>query len=170
MSCLGVLFAVDGKTVDKLKKVKREERPDYISDYLEEEWFEKKPDLTQELDKSWDAMHRMFCGGDLLYGNDHYPLCGVVLGGKVLYGDGDDEDDYIIILKTPDMVKDVAKAISEVTQDDCRRKYFSIGAEKYGFQLTEEDFKYTWDWLQNTIDFWKNAAEKELYVIFSIDQ
>ena len=44
MGCLGVLFAVDESEAMKLEKVKRAERPSYISEELEENYFKKFPE------------------------------------------------------------------------------------------------------------------------------
>ena len=102
MSCLGVLFAVPEDVVRKLGDMLLEERPEYISEELEEEYFEEYPERTYELDKSWDAMHRLLTDGTLSFGGEE-PLAKAVLGGDVLYFD-EDHDDYIITAKTPDEV------------------------------------------------------------------
>ncbi|MBW5411408.1 DUF1877 domain-containing protein, partial [Brachyspira hampsonii] len=41
MGCLGVLFALSDKDLNKLLKTSRLERPDFVSEYLEEIYFEK---------------------------------------------------------------------------------------------------------------------------------
>ena len=59
MGCLAVLFALDDQDVRKLVQVKRENRAEYMHEEIEEVFFEEYPEYTCELDKSWDAMHRM---------------------------------------------------------------------------------------------------------------
>ncbi|MCZ9888898.1 DUF1877 family protein [Brachyspira hyodysenteriae] len=58
MGCLGVFFALSDRDLNKLLKTSRFERPDFISEDLEEIYFEKHTKYIYELDKSWDAMHR----------------------------------------------------------------------------------------------------------------
>ena len=51
MSCLGVLFAVPEDVVKHIRALPMAQRPEYISDELEEEYFEEYPERTAELDK-----------------------------------------------------------------------------------------------------------------------
>lgn len=132
MSCLGVLFALAEKDVDKLRAVPRAERFGYMYEEIERIYFEDYPEYKQEMDKSWDAMHRMLTDGSLVYGNQNQPLCYVVLGGEVLYG----EDDGILVLKTPEQVGQAAHMLSRRDKETCRRAYSSIDEEEYGFPLS----------------------------------
>jgi hypothetical protein len=50
----------------------------------------------------------------------------------------------IMSLKDPSEVRDIAAALSEITEAEFRRRYFQIDAKGYGFPLSEEDFAYTW--------------------------
>jgi len=53
MSCLGVLFSLDEKEVEKLKSYDADsERLEYLQHGIEEIYFEKFPDRIAELDKS----------------------------------------------------------------------------------------------------------------------
>jgi len=65
MSCLAVLFALDEQDVEKLRTVKRSERAYYMHNNIEEVFFDVYPAYVCELDKSWDAMHRMPTDGNL---------------------------------------------------------------------------------------------------------
>lgn len=169
MSCLGALFAVNAAVVKKIKDLPRCKRPDFISTELEEDYFNHHPDLLESLDKSWDAMHRTLTNGYLSFDKPDSPLGLVILGGELLYW-GENERDYIITLKTPGQVAEIAAALPKFTKEECRRRYFSIPEEDYEFPLNEDDFKYTWEYLSGTIDFWQRAAEKNLYVLFTVDQ
>ena len=73
----------------------------------------------------------------------------MVLGGELLYTDSD----FIMVLKTPEQVRDVATALPGVTEAEFRRRYFGINPDSYGFPLSEEDFGYTWGWFQGVRDF-----------------
>ncbi|MDL2275957.1 YfbM family protein [Desulfosarcina sp. OttesenSCG-928-G10] len=165
------MFAVEEDVVNHIKGLPQEERADYISDELEEIWFAEHRDRVYELDKSWDAMHRVLTDGNLFYcGNDHFPLGGVILGGEVLYGDEEDEDDYIITCTPPDQVRAIFGALSDFSEAQCRNQYFTIDPEVYGLPLTNEDFDYTWQYLEGSVGFWRRAAEQGLYVLFTADQ
>ena len=42
MSCLGVLFSIDGSEAEKLKKMEREDIVEYIQEEIEEVYFNEK--------------------------------------------------------------------------------------------------------------------------------
>ncbi|MHA3787807.1 YfbM family protein [Flavobacterium hauense] len=174
MACLGVLFSLDEKTVLKLKSFETdEERLDFLQEEIEEDLMSNHPDKFVELDKSWDALHRSltdgkfeWTNGQMELANGNFPLNHTILGGQQLYF----QDDYIMSLKTPEQVVEILKAISLVTQKTLRDGYKRIDSEDYGFELTDEDFDYTWEWFQESLEFWKNAASEKRYVLFTVDQ
>lgn len=180
MGCLAVLFALNEEDVEKLRLVKREERAEYMHEEIEEIFFDQYPEYTCELDKSWDAMHRMLTDGNLNFENKYPPLCNVIFGGEFLYGlvresSGEvftpqEEEDEYMILKTPEQVAEIARALPEKTKAECRQCYDRIDAEDYGFTPDEDDFEYTWEYLQYSLDFWKKAAEEKRYVLFTVDR
>ena len=94
----------------------------------------------------------------------------IIMGGDVLYGNGDDEEDYIITLKKADVVKDIASKIETITKEQFKEKYFKIDEKGYEYPLDNEDFEYTWDYFYRSIEFWKNAADANRAVIFTVDQ
>lgn len=116
MSCLGVLFAVPEDVVKHIRALPMAQRPEYISDELEEEYFEEYPERTAELDKAWDAIHRSLTDGTLSFDCESYPLGGAVLGGELLYYDGDKYDDYIITAKSPSMVRELYSWLVKLTK------------------------------------------------------
>ncbi|MBP6732610.1 MAG: YfbM family protein [Chitinophagales bacterium] len=167
MSCLGVLFSLDKTTVDKLKSFKDDnDRLDYLQEKIEEPMMNNEPERFAELDKAWDALHRSLTDGTLDFNNGAFPLNHVVMGGEILYR----QDDYIMILKTPDQVQKIAEKIETVTEAQLRTGYNSITSESYGMPTSDDDFDYTWEWFQESIKFWKKAAEERRYVLFTADQ
>ena len=170
MSCLGVLFALTEKEAAQLKAVPRNGRFNYMYENIEDIYFDKYPEFKQELDKSWDAMHRMLTDRTLLYGDKCQPLCNVILGGEVLYGSEWEEEDGILVLKTPGQVSEIAKLLPHQDKEECRHAYDSINEEDYGFPLSEDDFAYTWEWMQGSLEFWQRAASEKRYVLFTADQ
>ena len=167
MSCLGVLFSLDAIEVEKLKSFDTDEaRLDYLQEEIETLYFKEFPERIAELDKSWDALHRCLTDGKLLYTNGVYPLSHVILGGEILYYSGD----YIMTLKTPLQVKDIAMAIERLTEADFQAGYNLIDTDDYGFALTEDDFGYTWAWFEGSKDFWQLAKSEGRFVLFTVDQ
>lgn len=164
MSCLGGLRAITREELDRLRLVPRADRvPDYLDCVMVQE-------DSCELDKAWDAIHRALTNGKLEYGDKNSPGCWAVLGGEVLRGSQEGEEDYIVTCKSPNQVKQVSRFLSALTRKKFRKLYFAIDPEEYGFELSEEDFDYTWSSLEDSLSFWHNAAEKELWVLFDVDQ
>lgn len=167
MSCLGVHFALTEKEVDHLRSLDDEQaRLNQVKEVIEETYFGKYPDLTAESDKAWDAMHRTLADGRLTWDGGEYPLNHVVLAGELLYTDSD----YIMSLKTPQQVRDIAAALPAITETEFRQRYFSIDAKSYGAPLSEDDFNYTWDWFQSVRDVYTRAAKEGRFVLFTADQ
>ena len=111
-------------------------------------------------------MHRTLSDGELTWDGGEYPLNHVVLGGELLYT----ESDFIMVLKTPQQVRDVAAALPAVSESEFRRRYDAIDTDSYASPLSDEDFGYTWDWFQGVRKFWLRAAEEGRYVLFTADQ
>ena len=80
----------------------------------------------------------------LTWDGGEYPLNHVVLAGELLYT----EPDYIMSLKSPAQVRDIAAALPAISEDHFRVRYFAIDPESYDGPLSEEDFGYTWEWFQ----------------------
>jgi len=90
------------------------------------------------------------------------------LGGEILYNG----NDYIMTLKCPKEVQEIAKAVKNITKEVLKKGYEQISAddEDYADFISEEDFQYTWDWFSNSIAFWELAAKENRYVLFTADQ
>ena len=167
MGCLGVHFALTEKEVAELRSLPDEQgRLDHLKEIIEEAYFNDYPDLKAESDKSWDAMHRALADGQLTWDGGRYPLNHVVLAGELLYT----ESDYIMSLKTPQQVRDIAAALPAISEAEFRERYFAIDAASYGFPLSEEDFGYTWDWFRGVRELYGRAAREGRYVLFTADQ
>lgn len=167
MGCLGVHFSLSDEEVQQLKSFCDDsDRLDYLQCEIEAKYFEEYEDRLASSDKAWDAMHRSLSDGDLSFTTGPYPLRMAVIGGDPIYV----EDDYIMSLKAPTEVKDVAKALAAVTKDDFRMKYDAMDAEKYGYPKDDQDFEYTWDLLTGVVAFYQKAAAEGRWVLFSADQ
>jgi hypothetical protein len=167
MGCLGVHFALTKEEVDALRGLPDDgARLDHLQSVIEEEYFAKQREFTAESDKAWDAMHRALTDGQLTWDGGEEPLNRAVLGGELLY----DEDDYIMSLKTPIEVADVAVALRNIDEPELRKRYFAIDAESYDTPLSDEDFEYTWHWFERVRDLYERAARAGRFVLFTADQ
>jgi hypothetical protein len=164
MSCLGGFRAITREELDKLRAVPRADRD---VDYLDCTMVQED---SCDIDKAWDAIHRALTNGKLEYGNADVPGCWVILGGEVLRGDQEGEEDYIVVCKSPTLVRRVDKFLRGLTEEKFRELYYTIDPDEYGMELSEDDFEYTWSNLESSLPFWHNAAEKELWVLFDVDQ
>jgi hypothetical protein len=167
MGCLGVHFALSDEEVGNLRSITDEqERLEYLQAVIEKSYFEERQELKAESDKSWDALHRLMADGHLTWKGGSYPLNHVVLGGELLYTGSD----YIMSLKSKACVGDIAAALPTVSESEFRRRYFAIDQRSYGFPLSEEDLKYTWEWFQGIRELYRLAAELGRSVLFTADQ
>ena len=163
MACRGVYFALSDEDLKKLLKAKDDqERLSILQDEIEQKWDEE---WLYEMDKSWDALHRCLTDGSLGFNKGAKPLSLCVLGGKQLYSG----DDYIVSLKTPSEVADLARALPSITEQDLRKRYFALPSD-YGMNFDEQDFQYTWDYLSGLPDFFAKAAAAGRHVVFTVDQ
>jgi Domain of unknown function (DUF1877) len=166
MSCLGVHFALSDGDVAALLAASSDEKRLNLVKEIEDRYFQEPATHLAQSDKSWDAMHRTCSDGLLTYDGGVYPLNHVVLGGRILYG----QDDYIMSLKLPHQVKDVAAAVTPISEDQFRQRYFAINAKDYDAELGEQDFEYTWQWFQDVRALFQRAAAENLHVLFTADQ
>lgn len=167
MSSLGVHFSLSADEVQALREIEDEaERVDYLHAEIEETYFEVHRNRMAETDKAWDAIHRALTDGFLAYDSEEYPLSHVILGGEHLYSG----DDFLMVLKTPEQVRDVEAALAKFDAAEFRRRYFAIDEEDYSTSVDDEDFKYTWENFQDLRKFWKLAAAEGRFVLFTVDQ
>jgi hypothetical protein len=167
MSCLGVHFALSADDVAALRAFKDEqERLSYLQEELEERYMAQPNTYCAESDKSWDAMHRALSDGKLSWNGGAFPLNHAVLGGELLYS----RDDYIMSLKTPEQVQAVASALKDLTKAEFRARYDRIDQKSYDGELGDEDFEYTWEWLQGVRELFLRASAEKRYVLFTADQ
>jgi hypothetical protein len=166
MGCLGLHFSLDADQVAALQAVDEDERVEFVQEEFEEKLWSDDKSRAQETDKAWDAIHRSLTDGTLGWESGEYPLNHVIFGGESLY----DGDDYILSLKSPEQVRDVAAAVRSVTREQFRAGYDRIDPDSYGMPLSEDDFEYTWEWFQGVVEFYKRAAATGHAVLFTADQ
>ncbi|HOV27989.1 MAG TPA: YfbM family protein [Pseudobacteroides sp.] len=163
MSCLGVFFAIEQSESKILKKFNNDtELVEYIKENIEAKWDEN---WLCEADKAWDAIHRCFADGKLELFGGKPPLNSIIFGGEIL----NTEPDYYVSFKCNALVKEIAKEISSVSKETLMDLYNKI-ADDYQGELNEEDFEYTWEWLEIIKEYYINVANSNRDVIFTVDQ
>jgi hypothetical protein len=160
----GVHFALSDSDLIKLLRARsNDELLEVIQNEIEERWDER---WLYQTDKAWDAIHRCLTDGKIGFDNGEYPWKVCILGGRQLYSG----NDYIISLKTPKQVSDLAESLASITQEAFRQRYFSIRDPEYIPGISAEDFEYTWDWFNGLPDFFARSAAAGRSVIFTVDQ
>ena len=167
MACLGVHFSLSADEVEQLRSIEDDaDRVEHLHAVIEEVYFANHRARLAESDKAWDAMHRTLTDGELTFDGGEYPLNHVVLGGEQLYSG----DDFIMALKTPEQVRDVARVLPGITETEFRERYSAVDPESYGYPKSDEDFEYTWSSFQDVREFWLHAASEGRFVLFTVDQ
>ena len=64
----------------------------------------------------------------------------------------------------------VTAALDSIDETWLRERYDLIDPEDYQGVLEDEDFEYTWHYLQDVRDLYKRAAAAGRSVIFTVDQ
>jgi hypothetical protein len=166
MTCRGVHFSLDQATVDRLLAcASDDERLRFIQEEIEAKYFLRHKDLLAETDKAWEWIHRAVTDGTFGWDRDPYPLSHLIMAGQNLYSG----DDYIVSLKTPQQVADVAVALTSITESTFRDGFAQI--DEFDLEHTrEEDLTYSWDWFSGLKEFWMKAASDARFVLFTVDQ
>ncbi|MEV6677383.1 DUF1877 family protein [Streptomyces erythrochromogenes] len=160
---LGVHFAIDAETADRLLAAADDDEVAAVVEEIEEEGIGVGHCDT---DKAWDAIHRSLTDGCLGHDNGTYPLNAVIMGGVQLH----EGDDCIVSLLTPGRVRDVADAVADVGREVLKAGYDRIDGEDYGPNLGHEDFAYVWANFADLVVFFRQASDAESHVIFTVGQ
>jgi hypothetical protein len=165
MANRGVHFALSPEQeASLLAAVGDDDRVMEIVEGIEEEW---STGFLVESDKAWDAMHRCFCDGKLLYEGGTYPLNHMVCGGRQLLQA--DDAPATVAYVSPAQVADVAKAAAPISRTDLLARYKKIKQRGYQFRVGEEDFEYVWENFEDVAKFFASAAAAGRAVVFSVD-
>ena len=116
-------------------------------------------------DQAWDAIHRCFCHGQLLYEGGEPPLSWLICGGRQLVLN----DAATISHVGPAQVQAVADAAAAITREGLRQRYGQIQQRGYAHTLGEADFDDAWANFQDLAGFFARAAADRRAVIFTVD-
>ncbi|MEO1171890.1 MAG: DUF1877 family protein [Myxococcota bacterium] len=93
MAHRGVHFALSDDDVSRLRAIESSEQlVAFITEEIEETYFEESREWVYETDKAWDAIHRCLGDGTLLYGTGPFPLSYAILRGNTEFPVKDDFD------------------------------------------------------------------------------
>ena len=170
MACRGVFFALTREEKEALLRAPDSDTViEIITEEIEERWDE---DWLQQMDKSWDAVHRCLGNGTLAV-SQSAASAKAILGGQHLSS----RPDWIVSYLAVSMVPKVAEALEPFTEAEFRRRYFALRKKFLWFDFTdydgpidEGDFDYTWSYFEEMRQFFRKAAEAKRAVIFAVDQ
>ena len=176
MGSLGVHFAITRRQMNRLLEVVEEseldpgERDEAVMALVEEIESAWNKEELFETDKAWDGIHRCLTGdntprGKLNPTKGEYPLKLCVMGGEHLYFG----DDYSVTLIEPEEVRDLARALKQITEEWMRERFFKLKAKATLYPISEEEFEYVWGNFQGLPAFMSKAARKKRAVIFTVD-
>ena len=160
MACRGIYYAVTPQ--QSLEIFSKSNTNDIIS-YLDDIGENQEDQNFQYLDKSWDAIHRCLTDGTLYDNAGHYPLNRCVLGGVALY----DKEDFIVRFVSAQEVKDISDAFGHIDRGWVYNQYTNLKFPNYQHgEKSEEDFEYTWNYLEQAISFYSRASSLNKAIVF----
>jgi hypothetical protein len=151
---LGVHFALTDAQLKRLHAAKGDD----------DEVLELTAEL-EETDKAWEAIHRALSDGELTFegGLAHAPLGCVVLGGESMV---EDEDETVVLIEAR-AVAAASRALAKLTEAAFRKRYFKL-CPGYSLNFGEEDFEYTWSYLESLRTFFTKAAKAKRAIVFTV--
>lgn len=163
MTARAVRFAPDGNDAERLLACQNDDELMQVVEEIEERWGLER---LCELNKSWDALHRCFTDGDLVFDNGDFPLAHVPLGGVPLH----EGADYSVCCVTVEQVRDVAAALEPLGGQWLRDRFATLTFDAYQGTGDTEDIAYTQAFLPGLKNFYRTAAQNSQAAIFTVDQ
>jgi hypothetical protein len=162
MTCLGVHLAL---TPDQARLLLAAGDDDALIDVLQKLRAGSGQEWTVSSGRSWDAVHRCLSNGTIYYDEGEYPLNRAVLGGKHLYRG----DERVVAYVPPEEVRDVASALSGITELAMRRRYDEIDPDDYDGEHGDSDFRGAWERFRKVRELYLRAAAEGRSVVFAVD-
>jgi hypothetical protein len=169
MGCRGVYFALTEEESQQLLQAKDDRA---VLEYFWENDGHRDEGWVQPTDKAWDAIHRCLSDGTLRCKGKSITEK-TVLGGKQLHKG----NNYIISYLAPNEVREVSKAIADITEEWFRKKYFGLQKSFLGFKYSDydapvdqQDFEYSWAYFTGIRDLFTKAASAGRAMVFTVDQ
>ena len=162
MARLGMLYAITDEALEQLKAQDIDEMYDYMLEEIEEELFNTSEGF--EINKAWEGVQ--FCLGKGAWNEENKVPYNVVFGGELIL----DHNDYVISLKKPEVIKDIVAYLeANNLQETIKNNFDKIPEEEYTLPKDEDNLTFLLDWSEGLLEFYKNALDKQLNVIFTVD-
>ena len=167
MSCLSLLVALTPEQRTELEALPDgEDRYFYVDSLMET----NDKEFWQELDKSWDALHRCLVKGtpgseklDTEWGT--YPLNLAIIGGKEMSND----PRFLVMIVEPEQLGDLATALKGISDEQFADLYWTHCKDAWP-EYGEEDLEYNLEYFHAMRDFYSRVAPTGRSVVFSADQ
>ena len=162
MARLGMLYAITDEALEQLKTQDIDKMYDYMLEEIEEELFNTSEGF--EINKAWEGVQ--FYLGEGTWNEENKVPYNVVFGGELIL----DHNDYVISLKKPEVIKDIVAYLeTNNLQETIKNNFDKIPEEEYTLPKDEDNLTFLLDWSEGLLEFYKNALDKELNVIFTVD-
>ena len=162
MARLGVFYALSDEQVDTIAEQDDDKMYAYMLNTIEENLLGTPK--SYQIDKAWEGIHYCLCEGDWYKEEGIAP--DIIFGGELLL----DEDDNVIFLKTPEKIKEIVNYIQEnPIEETLKNNFDKIPEEEYTLPKDEDNLNYLLGWSEGLLEFYKNALDKQLNVIFTVD-
>jgi hypothetical protein len=162
MARLGMLYAITDEALGQLEAQDIDQMYDYMLEEIEEELFNTSEGF--EINKAWEGVQ--FCLGKGAWNEENKVPYNVVFGGELIL----DHNDYVISLKKPEVIKDIVAYLeANNLQETIKNNFDKIPEEEYTLPKDEDNLTFLLDWSEGLLEFYKNALDKQLNVIFTVD-
>lgn len=162
MARLGMFYAITDEALEQLKAQDIDEMYDYMLEEIEEELFNTSESF--EINKAWEGVQ--FCLGEGTWNEENKVPYNVVFGGELIL----DHNDYVISLKKPEVIKDIVAYLeANNLQETIKNNFDKIPEEDFTLPKNENCCDFLLEWSKGLLEFYKNALEKQLNVIFTVD-
>ena len=162
MARLGMFYAITDEALEQLKAQDIDEMYDYMLEEIEEELFNTSESF--EINKAWEGVQ--FCLGEGTWNEENKVPYNVVFGGELIL----DHNDYVISLKKPEVIKDIVAYLeANNLQETIKNNFDKIPEEDFTLPKNEDCCDFLLECSKGLLEFYKNALDKQLNVIFTVD-
>ena len=162
MARLGMFYAITDEALEQLKAQDIDEMYDYMLEEIEEELFNTSESF--EINKAWEGVQ--FCLGEGTWNEENKVPHNVVFGGELIL----DHNDYVISLKKPEVIKDIVAYLeANNLQETIKNNFDKIPEEDFTLPKNEDCCDFLLEWSEGLLEFYKNALDNQLNVIFTVD-
>jgi hypothetical protein len=174
MACLGIHFAINADVATQLIRDWPSNHFDAIVrlEDLERQFDTLHPEgWVAMTDNAWDGIHRSLTDGKLELGNTPRHLCILGTSERFWIRRETGQLEYIVNVLEPKDVRRVTDAIRGIDRAELLRGYQGIDPTSfYAFNMSEDDFEYTWENFRSLRSFFERSAEAGRWVVFKVDQ